>query len=120
MSISDQNHVLLNLLIQGISQTTVHGVLIFGSTARNPESFPGDMDTGLIYSGRKPEFDVDASIDLFLWSMNRWQNGFPLQLELAKDAVIYYDPDEILKQKLDFIRREILPDWESSLRRIYL
>lgn len=94
----------------------VKGVLLFGSAARG-EADHADLDLGIVYEGHSFELD-GGQLDLFFWSKKRWESGFALQLELARDALILYDPEGILLARLEDLRKNILPHWQIHLRRI--
>lgn len=94
----------------------VKGVMLFGSAARG-EAEQADLDLGIVYEGRAFELD-GGQLDLFFWSRKRWESGFALQLELARDALILYDPDGIVLSRLEDLRKNILPHWQIHLRRI--
>ncbi|HBS05464.1 MAG TPA: hypothetical protein DEA96_10890 [Leptospiraceae bacterium] len=97
----------------------VRGVVLFGSRARN-EAAPGaDWDLGIVFAGdEEPEFNVSADWDLFLWSESRWEDGFALQVEIAKDGNILLDPEGKLAERFEKIREYILPHWAGYLKKL--
>ena len=99
---------------------TVCGVVLFGSRARN-EAAPGaDWDIGIVYANdaEEPEFEISADWDLFLWNESRWEGGFALQVEIARDGVILLDPEGKLAERFEKIREYILPHWAGYLKKM--
>lgn len=100
-----------------LSRSEAAGIIFFGSRARNSNS--GDFDIGIIHDdAREPDLEIPADWDLFLWSRSRWQEGFALQVELAREAKILYDPDSIIAERFKMIHEHILPHWAGYLKRI--
>ncbi|MBI39403.1 MAG: hypothetical protein CMF59_07370 [Leptospiraceae bacterium] len=98
----------------------VRGVVLFGSRARNDASPGADWDLGIVYAddSDEPEFNVSEDWDLFLWKESRWEDGFALQVEIAKDGVIMLDPDGKLAERFEKIREYILPHWAGYLKKL--
>lgn len=114
--ISFQKVVLERILRAHAEKSAVIGVLIFGSRARGDQGEVSDVDLGVVFSGEEPVIDSQSDWDLFLWSQERWDSGFALQIELARSAEILYDPHGVLLAKLESIRSHILPHWEIHLK----
>jgi hypothetical protein len=98
--------------------TTLLGMVLFGSRVKFIEQRKNaDWDIGVIYSGEHPHIETPENWDLFLWSVERWQAGFALQVEIAKHGIILYDPDRIIEERFTMIREKILPYWGGYLKR---
>lgn len=95
----------------------IAGALIFGSQASGEARPDSDVDLGIIYEGTAPEMDR-TDTDVFVWSVARWDSGFPLQIEIARKGRILYDPRGIVLARLTMIREQILPYWEIHLKRL--
>ncbi len=106
---------IVNHIMHQKNSNHVIGILLFGSRARNDYDTTSDYDVGIVYEKEFADGKYPPRWDVFLWSKHRWENGFALQLELARTAKILYDRDKILKKKFDFLKRNILPDWEHYL-----
>tara|TARA_Y100001937_G_scaffold122491_1_gene183469 strand:+ start:178093 stop:178467 length:375 start_codon:yes stop_codon:yes gene_type:complete len=98
----------------------VKAVVLFGSRARGDARPQADWDLGIIYESDRPEpeFSPTGDWDLFLWSEKRWEDGFALQVEIAKDAVILLDPEGKLQERFEKIREYILPHWAGYLKKM--
>lgn len=97
----------------------VIGVVLFGSRARGDQRPGADWDIGIIFSGEEePEFEVPGDWDLFLWDQDRWEEGFALQVEIAKDGKILLDPEGRIAERFEKIREYILPHWAGYLKRL--
>ncbi|MCE9597779.1 MAG: nucleotidyltransferase domain-containing protein [Spirochaetia bacterium] len=114
--ISFQSIVLERILRSDVEKSAIVGVLIFGSRARGDHGEVSDVDLGVVFSGEEPVIDSQSDWDLFLWSKERWESGFALQIELARSAEVLYDPHGVIAAKLDSIRSHILPHWEIHLK----
>jgi len=115
--ISFEKAALERILRSECAESTIVGILIFGSRARGNNGEISDVDLGVIYSGAEPKIESQSDWDLFLWTSERWEAGFPLQIELARSAEVLYDPRGIVAKKMDHIRVHILPHWEIHLKR---
>lgn len=96
----------------------LRGAVLFGSRSRGDELPESDWDIGVIHSGRPIVYDYPESWDLFLWTERKWDRGFALQVELAKDGIILFDPDGIIEKKFSMIREFILPHWAGYLQKM--
>lgn len=94
------------------------GVVLFGSRVSDDFSVHSDFDIGILHEGKQPDLSIPDSWDIFFWSRPRWKRGFVLQIELAKASRILYDPEKLLEERFDFIKKNILPHWAGYLRRI--
>ena len=98
--------------------TELRGAVVFGSRAKFADQRRNaDWDVGAIYAGEPPQLEVPENWDLFLWSEERWQAGFALQVEIAKHGIILFDPDGIIEERFAMIREKILPFWGGYLKR---
>ncbi|MFN3604470.1 MAG: hypothetical protein ACK4UJ_07150 [Leptonema sp. (in: bacteria)] len=96
------------------------GVLFFGSRVKFKKKEldqNADYDIGVIYEGKNPQLEIPDNWDLFLWSKNKWQKGFALQVELVRYAKILYDPEEIIQNRFKLIQEKILPHWLTYLKK---
>ncbi len=93
------------------------GLLQFGSTVdADPGKSVGDIDLGVVYDdGFFPREEAPSILDIFYWERRRWEKGFCLQLELARNSKILYDPYGVIRGKLEYLRRMLLPDWQQYL-----
>ncbi len=96
------------------------GIVFFGSRVKFPEDMVfsnSDFDIGIIYDGKQPNLQIPENWDLFLWSKNKWQKGFALQVEIARYAKILYDPENIIQNQFQMIQEKILPHWLSYIKK---
>ena len=105
------------------AETILHGILIFGSRAKGTAGINSDLDIGLIYSGPPPGLrsspgKQEPVLDLFVWSLDRWNRGFALQLELCQTARILFDPEGVVSTRLEKLREELDPAWFRLLKRL--
>lgn len=114
----DFRHLLTTLRSIWPETATLRAVVAFGSRVKFAEQRRNaDWDIGAIYSGQQPQLEVPEDWDLFLWSEERWQAGFALQVEIAKHGLILYDPDHLMEERFAMIREKILPYWGGYLKR---
>lgn len=94
------------------------GIVLFGSRARFRQQRPtADWDVGLLYKGDEPHFAAPPDWDVFLWSTERWDAGFALQVEIARTGMVLFDPDGLIERRFAMIREHILPFWGGYLKR---
>lgn len=94
------------------------GIILFGSRVRK-ESQTGDYDIGIIHKDHEePDLEVPDDWDLFLWTESHWNEGFALQVELARYAKVLYDPEKRIAERFSMIEEHILPHWAGYLKRI--
>ncbi len=98
-------------------ESTLKGVILFGSRARETFHEDSDWDLGIIHTRDTLPEPVFENWDLFFWSQGRWERGFALQLELARKSLVLYDPDQIVSKRIHFLRDYVLPRWEKQLHR---
>ncbi|MCB1303182.1 MAG: nucleotidyltransferase domain-containing protein [Leptospiraceae bacterium] len=100
----------------------VLGIVLFGSRARGDGGSGADWDLGIVFrqngEGTEPDFEVPGDWDLFLWDDSRWEDGFALQVEMARDGIILKDFDQNIERRFEKIREYILPHWAGYLKRL--
>lgn len=97
---------------------TLLGIVLFGSRAKfRQQRQRADWDLGIVYAGDEPHFSTPADWDLFLWSTERWEAGFALQVEIARTGIVLFDPEGLVERRFAMIREHILPFWGGYLKR---
>lgn len=115
MQLAFEENIVKRLLSGTEKKEKIVGILLFGSRATDFFQNISDFDIGIIYQDHYTPKNLPENWDVFTWKKERWMKGFPLQLELARKSRILYDPRCIVEQRLEFLRRNLLPDWEHYL-----